>query len=337
MGNASTSAARLNEAAPTDPLTGNAPANDAYGSLATLASRPKPKKKPVLVLDADELAEAHLLFQQGAAEQLEDADLIERAPVTLSLAPLGSDVEIDDTPDDDEDEYAVEADAPAPEDVLNLTRSDAAPVADDTRKPKKSMVALPPDGDPALDAVEPFVPFADDDDSASDPVEEQLYDLPEVPQEEPIAEPQPPVDPVADEPVEADAPALIEDEERTLPLSLEEPAEPAEPAEPELEAAPILEEQQPAETTAEAAPVSDQPAATVNVTDIDEDEDVDGYAFMRGDAPRKLDISAAAAGSQNSLRARLVRGEEPVFEEEEPSLWGRITAWVANLWRKFLG
>lgn len=71
-------------------------ANDGYGSLMGM-SAPSMKKKPVLVLDAEEIAKAHLAMAASAAQIMEesvDPDYIERprAPATLlGLTPLGAD------------------------------------------------------------------------------------------------------------------------------------------------------------------------------------------------------------------------------------------------------
>lgn len=85
-------------------LPGNPPAADwgdsLYGSLAALGPR-KMKKKPVLVLDEQELARAHMAIAMGGAEIMESADM-EPAPrvpqpaTMLGLAPMGRDEAVDD-------------------------------------------------------------------------------------------------------------------------------------------------------------------------------------------------------------------------------------------------
>lgn len=77
-------------------------ANDGYGSLMGMGA-PRKKKKPVLVLDADEIAKAHLEMAAGGAQIMEEAadpDYVERprAPAALlGLAPMGADdAEVED-------------------------------------------------------------------------------------------------------------------------------------------------------------------------------------------------------------------------------------------------
>ena len=104
--------------------------NDAaYGSLSGLGGPKVFKKKPVLVLDPEELEAAHALFHEGAATLVSDE--VEQAPRparVLGLAPMDDhDDEADDTvdPDDIVDEDAEEEDD-TPIDaaaVLSLTRS----------------------------------------------------------------------------------------------------------------------------------------------------------------------------------------------------------------------
>ena len=73
-----------------------AAANDGYGSLMGMGASRK-KKKPVLVLDADEIAKAHLEMAAGGAQIMEEAadpDYVERprAPSSLlGLAPMDAD------------------------------------------------------------------------------------------------------------------------------------------------------------------------------------------------------------------------------------------------------
>ncbi|QZH74316.1 MAG: hypothetical protein JY451_11555 [Erythrobacter sp.] len=93
----------------------------AYGSLEGLGGPRVFKKKPVLVLDPDELEAAHALFHDAGAELL--GEEVERAPRPVSilgLAPMDDDPEElghSDEVDDDADD-----DLPSPEAVLSLTR-----------------------------------------------------------------------------------------------------------------------------------------------------------------------------------------------------------------------
>lgn len=97
------------------PLTGDAPgaewSDSLYGSLAVLGPR-KMKKKPVLVLDEQELAKAHMAIAMGGAEIMESADMVPapRTPqpaIMLGLAPMGR-----DEPEDDPQLYPQHAFAP---------------------------------------------------------------------------------------------------------------------------------------------------------------------------------------------------------------------------------
>lgn len=70
-------------------------ANDGYGSLMGMGA-PRKKKKPVLVLDADELAKAHLEMAAGGAQIMEEAadhmgeERVRRPASLLGLAPMGA-------------------------------------------------------------------------------------------------------------------------------------------------------------------------------------------------------------------------------------------------------
>ncbi|KLE35286.1 hypothetical protein [Aurantiacibacter luteus] len=112
----------------------SAPDPFGYGSLAGLGGPKKLKKKPVLVLDPEELEAAHALFHEGAATLVSDE--IERAPrpaMVLGLVPMYDD---DDEPEemgspDDEGENTEDDDPVVDtEAVLSLTRrkSTAIPI-----------------------------------------------------------------------------------------------------------------------------------------------------------------------------------------------------------------
>ncbi|RIV93481.1 hypothetical protein D2V17_00045 [Aurantiacibacter xanthus] len=123
----------------------------------------KLKKKPVLVVDPDELAQAFQMFQQGAAEQLEDYEPEQRPRATVSLfglAPMSEDDEDDlfaqdlaPFNDDDEDQI-VEAEPPAPEQVLALTRP-REPREPRTMAPRGTMFGTLPDS-PMVPPSEPM-------------------------------------------------------------------------------------------------------------------------------------------------------------------------------------
>ena len=135
MGSAFSSAARVSEA-------------PAYGSLEALGAR-KPKKTPVLVLDPEELARAHQLFQDDAAERLADMDRDDRpprAPAVLGLVPLTAEEKAAV-----ETEGSAEADAALPSPLLLWLPEDepAEPGPDDAE------LALPDTAEPAPEQDEP--------------------------------------------------------------------------------------------------------------------------------------------------------------------------------------
>ena len=124
MGHATSSALRADKSASAAPVA--AAANDPYGSLSGLGAPRKFKKKPVLVLDAEELAKAHAMFQDAQAEIL-GAETPREAPRPSSLLGLAP-MDDDDTPEDrgsDENGDGIEDDTPLPnaDDVLKMTRS----------------------------------------------------------------------------------------------------------------------------------------------------------------------------------------------------------------------
>jgi hypothetical protein len=109
-----------------------------YGSLSTLGSR-KRKKKPVLMLDEQELARAHMAIAMGGAEIMDTPTARAVQPaILLGLAPMGQDDADEDPglyPDqafarNDEDEQAEDADAVdydvGAEDELEDAATDAA-------------------------------------------------------------------------------------------------------------------------------------------------------------------------------------------------------------------
>lgn len=121
MGTASSSALR-------DDAAVNGPA---YGSLESLGGPRKFKKKPVLVLDPEELEAAHAAFHEASAELL--GEEVERAPrpaMILGLAPM-----VEDDPEElgESDEVAADAedDLPSPDAVLALTRLSTPNIAED--------------------------------------------------------------------------------------------------------------------------------------------------------------------------------------------------------------
>lgn len=135
----------------------------AYGSLEAMGGGArKLKKKPVLVLDPDELAQAHAMFHEASAELL--GDDVERAPrpaAILGLAPMDNEDEPDDLDQTDDVETEDEADLPSPEAVLALTRRRTPP------PPLGDFVSEDPAADmgamgSAMDEL-PIVPRIEDD------------------------------------------------------------------------------------------------------------------------------------------------------------------------------
>ena len=96
MGNATSSALRADD--PVTPVSGAGDEGPAFGSLANLGGPRKFKKKPVLVLDPEELEKAHMIFQEASAELLgEEVQRPERPRPVLGLAPIDDE---DAAPDD---------------------------------------------------------------------------------------------------------------------------------------------------------------------------------------------------------------------------------------------
>ncbi|WP_147366991.1 hypothetical protein [Aurantiacibacter zhengii] len=96
----------------------------AFGSLANLGGPRKFKKKPVLVLDPEELEKAHMLFQEASAELLgEEIERPERPKSILGLAPIDDDEAApEDMGESDDSEAGDDTDAiPSAEDVLRMT------------------------------------------------------------------------------------------------------------------------------------------------------------------------------------------------------------------------
>lgn len=122
MGNATSSALRVDESA--------------YGSLEGMGTgfsgvERRFKKKPVLVLDAEELAAAHAAFHEASAEQLgQTVERAERPAMILGLAPMEHD-DIDEMGQSDEIGEDADADLPSPEEVLALTRRKSTALDDD--------------------------------------------------------------------------------------------------------------------------------------------------------------------------------------------------------------
>ena len=126
MGNATSSALRAEDAMAPAAMRGDD--GPAFGSLANLGGPRKFKKKPVLVLDPEELEKAHMMFQEASAEMLgEEAPKHEKGAAVLGLAPMDDE---DATPEDmgaSDDVEAGEDDEaiPSAEEVLRMTEARA--------------------------------------------------------------------------------------------------------------------------------------------------------------------------------------------------------------------
>ncbi len=120
MGNATSSALRADD--PAIPASATGADGPAFGSLAAIGAPRKLKKKPVLVLDPEELEKAHMMFQEASAELLgENVERPERPAPLLGLAPMDDD---DGDPLDGGDIDAIDdVEIPSAEDVLRMTKS----------------------------------------------------------------------------------------------------------------------------------------------------------------------------------------------------------------------
>ncbi len=190
MGTPASSALRADNATNAAALSGVD--GDAYGSLTGLGGPKKFKKKPVLVLDPEELERAHMMFQEASAELL--GEEVERAPkpavATLGLAPMDDE---DATPEDmglsDDDQDGGDDEAiPTAEDLLKMTAS--RPVEDEEEQAYAMRVLE--EGFDEEHRIFPTLPVLPEEDIAyeeaaelagSPPVEEAADPLPEEPVE----------------------------------------------------------------------------------------------------------------------------------------------------------
>lgn len=351
MGFASSSAARLSDA-------------PAYGSLAGLGPR-KLKKKPVLVLDPEELEAAHRLFQEGGAEQLGEFQPEERPeykPPRLGLVPMAEDDTDPVASADGEDEAEMVEDDVAPMDrVLALVALEEAAEA-------AAAAALQDEAEPAeshLSEEESFSPasYGPSGLDQDEPSEAPLDDLSEASlslrpaAHEPDGEPSPMTEGGTET---APAPKRGSTIERAFPTFAYEPLDL-----PKTESPPRREDthdvdEQPVEVVAAAEPVAeetadadeasetfeltadyealhafaedaqegtDEPAADDFVTAItyDSDEATDCEAPVWADEAAEF-----APASQNQLRARLVR-EEIALPEPQISAWARLWTTLRRL------
>ncbi|WP_120075630.1 hypothetical protein [Aurantiacibacter odishensis] len=106
------------------PAPGAGDDGPAFGSLANLGGPRKFKKKPVLVLDPEELEKAHMMFQEASAEMLgEQVERPERPKAVLGLAPIDDEEAApEDMGESDDAEAGDDNDAiPSAEEVLRIT------------------------------------------------------------------------------------------------------------------------------------------------------------------------------------------------------------------------
>ncbi len=105
----------------------------AFGSLANLGGPKKFKKKPVLVLDPEELEKAHMMFQDASAELLgEEVQRPERPSAVLGLAPMDDeDSSPEDMGADEEGDETDDTEVPTAEDLLRMSASRPEPDPDD--------------------------------------------------------------------------------------------------------------------------------------------------------------------------------------------------------------
>lgn len=168
MGNATSSALRADDAMAPAAISG-ADGPD-FGSLASLGAPRKFKKKPVLVLDAEELEKAHLLFQEASAELLgEEAPRHAKGAAMLGLAPMDEDgtarEELDGSDDCEtgEDDEAL----PVAEDVLRMTQA-RAPIDPELAQEQDDYIAQQLESLDVEHRIFPSLPLKSEDEIAAE-------------------------------------------------------------------------------------------------------------------------------------------------------------------------
>lgn len=160
--------------------SGDHGADSLYGSLSTLGPR-KMKKKPVLVLDEQELAKAHMAIAMGGAEIMDTAATAPapRTPqpaMLLGLAPMRQD-------DGDEDlalypPHAFdEADEDVSDEIGALDDESEWPVDEDGEIDEAGEVDADDDeaSEPGYATLSPFAIEAEDEDEEGDEVEAESH------------------------------------------------------------------------------------------------------------------------------------------------------------------
>jgi len=311
MGFASSSAARVEDALP-------------YGILGGMGTPRKLKKVPVLVLDADELARAHELFQQGAAEQLGEFDpqqRVARATPILSLATAHG-----AAPDDD----ASEDDLPLPDfaAVLALTRMREA--AEEQAPAHIVAPATPPASDRATIMAPAQRPASEASPSPEPSANGALARIINRAAAQPRA-----ILPPTDSPTASPTPPLVgfEPAGRAEPAPAREP-EGGSPA-PRLRATrtPASEPLDlPTTWTEPARPAQlERPSRAIRTFD-----ELDAVALPEPPkAPEQMPINAAPA-AQNQLRARIQRDDAAAARRERPAPDG-FAATLRRWWGSLVG
>ncbi|MCL6252008.1 hypothetical protein M3P36_13260 [Altererythrobacter sp. KTW20L] len=271
-------------------------ADSPYGSLLGGGPRAPKKKRPVLMLAAEELEQAHQAIAMGGAQIMEAADdpVTEARPrmpsMLLGLAPLGAD-------EDWEPPVAAPAaveeawDEPEPE-------PEPAPV-----------LRLP---DPVEEPAPPSYSLDDSEEwEASVPsIEDQLKRMRHLTKAEALP-------PVVEEQVAPPLPAP-EPEPVALVQPQPEPEPDPDPAEPVLDLPLAAMMPEPVEPEPEPEP--------------DYFDDGPDLSWMMPKEPRRFQFAVADAEVDHShLRARLVREAPQVEPDLPPSLWDRFRDWLARL------
>ncbi|MCX7676140.1 MAG: hypothetical protein N2Z59_02045 [Alteraurantiacibacter sp.] len=333
----------------------------AFGSLMGGRAE-KPRKKPVLVLDADELNKAHLAMAMGGAQLLEEADTMlanrQRVPsAVLGLAPIDADENWEppvpvcsprepDTTDEEGWQAPDPFEAGAWQDELasaelppSLPARDRLAVPSATGQPAASlpvggMPGLPASGLAGLRNVPGGEGMEDDWDRPTVSISEQLEQmrrltrartLPQAPAAPAVPDAAPSVALVPVSSVPAAAPSA------NLSAAVrEEPAQEAAiqpPAAPAPSAKPEAGHLPEAASPVQAVPLPTA-AASAEPDQAWEDNGPD-LAWMHPRERRALQIDA---GRHSTLRARLVQQApcEP-SAPPSPSPWRRFRAWLERL------
>jgi hypothetical protein len=322
------------------------------------------KKKPVLVLDADELQQAHLAIVLGGSQIMEEAGEPQAAPrprqpaMMLGLAPIGADEDWQPPAfvpraDDDyafaeeqsdvwealpEPELESEPELEAADDLADWDAFDDVPVEELPAMPE---AVAERDDDWAM--PEAVVEQDDDDDDwamAAPSIEEQLARMRQLTQPGESARAHVPDLPLATEPEPELAPELAPElwfEPEPVAFHVPEHEPEPEPVfepepEPELAFEPVMPPEEPVYDLPLAAVMTDEPAALelapAPVTDDDHYHDGPDLTWLQPKERRQLVFSESP---QSQLRARLIQHPPEPEPEAPPSLWERLRGWFAGL------